>query len=112
MFVTVTSIRLKSVWLYFKLTYNAMHIVRQCKTEAGFIKMKNTGFGYLHYTLSMWKTEDDLKRFAKSGAHLAAMKLSKSLAAEIRTYTFRSDEIPGWKEAKALLNEKGKVLKY
>ncbi len=112
MFVTVTSIKLKSVWLYFKLTYNAMHIVKQCKAETGFIKMKNTGFGYNHFTLSLWKTEEDLKRFAKSGAHLEAMKLSRSIATEIRTYTYKADEMPAWGEAKTLLAEKGKVIKY
>lgn len=112
MFVTVTSLKLKSVWLYFKLTYNAMHIVKQCKTETGFIKMKNTGFGYNHYTLSLWKTEENLKRFARSGAHLIAMKMSRSIATEIRTYTYKADEMPAWREAKALLAEKGKVLKY
>ncbi len=112
MYITVTSIKLKSVWLYFKLTYNAMHIVKQCKQEPGFIKMKNTGFGYLHYTLSAWKTEEDIKQFARRGAHLNAMKISKSLADEIRTYTYRTDEFPAWKDAKLLLAEKGKIIKY
>ena len=65
--------------------------------------MKNTGFGYLHYTLTLWQAEDDLKRFARTGAHLAAMKQSASLATEIRTYTFQAEKLPDWNRAKQLL---------
>jgi len=72
--------------------------------------MKNTGFGYLHFTLSAWETTEDLKRFAREGAHLNAMKKSSTLATEIRTYTYQGDRFPGWKEAKKTLFEKGKVL--
>ncbi len=112
MVVTVTSIKLKSVWYYFKLTIFGYKIVKQLKSEKGFIKMKNTGFGYLHYTLSAWQTEEDLKRFSRSGAHAEAMKQSKSIAAEIRTYTFPAESFPGWKDSKSLLEEKGKIIKF
>lgn len=74
--------------------------------------MKNTGFGYLHFTLSVWETEEDLKRFAREGAHLKAMKKSSVLATEIRTYTYQDVCPPNWKEAKNLLLEKGKVLTF
>lgn len=74
--------------------------------------MKNTGFGYLHFTLSVWEKEDDLKRFAREGAHLKAMKRSSTIASEVRTYTYESNESPNWKEAKQLLLEKGKVLTW
>lgn len=72
--------------------------------------MKNTGFGYLHFTLSVWENEEAMKTFARSGKHLEAMKASREIAAEIRTYTFRSEQIPDWKEAKTLLVEKGKAI--
>ena len=74
--------------------------------------MKNTGFGYMHYTLSAWQSEEDLKRFAKSGAHLDAMKKSKEIATELATYTYQGEEMPDWTKAKALLLEKGKLLKF
>lgn len=112
MIITVTSLRLRRLWGFFKLTYLAMHIVRQTQTQPGFISMKNTGFGYMHYTLSAWESEEDVKRFARTGAHRDAMKFSRSLATEIRIYTFRCDEVPDWKEAKQLLLENGKVFSF
>ena len=84
MLVNVTSIRLRSLWGYFPLTYNAMKIVRQIKSQPGFVRMKNTGIGYDHYTLSVWQDEQSMKIFAKTGAHLEAMKKSATLAYEIR----------------------------
>mgnify|MGYP003498266256 FL=1 len=87
-------------------------IQKQAKSEKGFIKMKNTGFGYEHYTLSVWQSEADLKRFARSGEHSAAMKHTRELASEVRTYTYTSDTIPEWKNVKQLLKEKAKVLKF
>ena len=101
MFVTVTSLKLKSVWGFFKLSWHGLQISNQAKQEQGFVTIKNTGFGYLHYTLTQWKTEEDLKRFARSGAHLTAMKKSSELASEIRTYTYVADQLPNWKEAKS-----------
>lgn len=112
MVVTVTSLRLKSAWLFFKLSWHGLQISRQAKTKPGFIKMKNTGFGYLHYTCSAWQDEASMKNFAKTGAHLKAMKKSSAMATEIKTYTFETDRMPDWIEAKTLLAEKGKSLLY
>ena len=87
-------------------------IQKQAKSEKGFIKMKNTGFGYEHFTLSVWQSEADLKRFARSGEHSAAMKHTRELASEVRTYTYTSDIIQEWKNVKKLIKKKAKVLKF
>jgi heme-degrading monooxygenase HmoA len=112
MVITITSLKLRHWWSFFKLSLWGLKIVQQTKTQKGFIEMKNTGFGYLHFTLSVWETEADVKNFARSGAHLEATKQSRKLATEIRIYTFRSDEIPDWKDAKRLLFERGKVFSF
>jgi len=112
MVITVTSIKLRSVWKFFKLSLFGYKVQKQIKTEKGFLKLKNTGFGKDHYTLSVWESEADLKRFSKTGAHAEAMRSSKELSTEIRIYTYTSDSIPDWKEAKTLLVEHGKVLNF
>ena len=112
MFVTITSLKLKSVWGFFKLSLNGLKISNQAKKEKGFVALKNTGFGYMHYTLTLWESEEDLKRFARSGAHKEAMKQSASLADEVRIYTFPADELPNWREAKKLLSQQGRVFTF
>jgi len=40
------------------------------------------------------------------------MKKSATIATEIRTYTYQTEILPEWREAKKALNEKGKVLRW
>lgn len=112
MIVTVTSLKLRKLWNFFRLSWHGLQVLKQSKNQKGFIKIKNTGFGYLHYTLSAWETEEDVKNFAKSGAHLKAMKESAAIATQITTYTYETDKMPDWKEAKELMIQKGKVLRF
>lgn len=108
--IVVTSIKLNSIWQYFKLTYLAMHIVKQCKTEKGFLGMKNRGFGKLHYTLSAWESAEDMERFVHRDAHLEAMKHTRELASELRFYNYDAASMPSWDEAKRLLAENGRIF--
>lgn len=112
MVITVTSLKLRRLWGYFKMTYLSMHIVRQTRTQPGFVAMKHTGFGYLHFTLSVWESAEDARRFAHSGAHKEAMKSSRQLSSEIRIYTYQGDHLPSWKEAKRLLLANGKCFSF
>jgi len=60
--------------------------------------------------MTLWNNESDLREFAKSGAHLAAMKKNRSQTAkEIRAITIETDTLPNWKEAMRLLEE-GNVI--
>jgi len=111
-YITITSLKLKSAWGFFKLSWFGYKISNQAKAEKGFINMKNTGFGKLHYTLTQWQTQEDLKRFAHSGEHLKAMKESARLASEIYTYTYPGEQMPDWRTAKKLLLQNGKPLTF
>lgn len=111
MVVTITSLELKSPLRFFSLSYRALHIVRQIK-QTGCLIYRSTGFWTLHYTLTAWNTVEELKTFSKSGAHLQAMKHASELAKEICTLTYETDHLPDWKEAKALLKAKGRVLTF
>lgn len=107
---TITSIELKGPLKFFALSANAMKIIKQLKTT-NCKAFKKQGFWTKHYTMTLWNSEEELRDFAKSGAHLEAMKLSKTLAKEIWTYTYETDSLPNWKEAKSLLRQ-GKVIRY
>ncbi|PIQ28028.1 DUF3291 domain-containing protein [bacterium (Candidatus Blackallbacteria) CG17_big_fil_post_rev_8_21_14_2_50_48_46] len=112
MYITVTSLKLKALWFYFELSLHGLKITQQTQKQSGFIKMKNTGFGWMHYTVSAWQSKEALERFSHSGAHLEAIKSGQKLAQEVRIYTYEGDQLPTWKEAKKLLAEKGRVIQY
>lgn len=107
---TITSIELRGPLKFFVLSSNALQIIKQLKaTKCKDFRKK--GIWTTHYTMTLWNNEDELKDFARSGAHLEAMKASKKIAKEIRTITIDTDYLPNWTEAKALL-QKGSVIKY
>jgi heme-degrading monooxygenase HmoA len=112
MYVTITEIELKSIWHFFKLSQLALGITLQMKKSNGFREFKKTGFGKKHYTISQWDSQIDMKNFATSANHLAAMKQSAKLANKIVTLSYESESIPEWKEAKILLESKGKVIQW
>lgn len=100
--LTITYIRLKGSLKFFALSYKAMGILNQLKAT-NCVGMKKQGIWKDHYTMTLWHSEEDLKAFARSGAHLKAMKESQSIASEIKTLTIDATEFPSWEEAKALL---------
>ena len=112
MVITVTYIKLKNPFKFFKLSMYAYKIMQQTKQSNGFIRMLNKGIWTDHYTLSAWQTMDDVKTFAQSGEHHTAMKQSKSISNQIITYTYTTEIFPDWKSAKALMHEHGKVLNF
>lgn len=112
MVITITSLRLRSLFGFFPLTYTAMGIVRQIRKRSGFLGMRNTGFGYLHFTISAWENAASAKAFAHSGAHHSAMRNGGKLATEIRVHTYEAAAMPGWAEAKRLVAEKGRVIAF
>jgi len=107
---TITSIELKGPLQFFALSTRAMKIVKQLKST-NYKDFKKQGFWTKHYTMTLWNSEQEMKQFASSGAHLEAMKESRKIAKEIQTITIDADSLPSWKEAKELL-KKGKTLNY
>lgn len=111
MYITITSIRLKSPLKFFLLSFRGMKITFQLN-KTSVLKIKNWGFWTMHYTLTAWKSHDDLKTFSRTGAHLEAMKRSAELAREIRTYTYEADRLPDRREAEQLLMENGRAIVF
>lgn len=107
---TLTSIELKGPLKFFALSAQALQILRQLKATR--VKdFKKKGLWTTHYTMTLWENESDLQDFARSGAHLEAMKNAATIAKEIRTITIEAKSLPSWKEAKRIL-ENAKAIRY
>ena len=107
---TITYIELNGPFKFFALSAKALSIIKQLKAT-NYKDFKKKGVWTKHYTMTLWNNEEELKAFAKSGAHLKAMQSSAKIAKEIRTITIDAEKLPNWKEAKILL-EKGKVYTF
>lgn len=108
--VTITEIELKSPLHFFSLSLYALNIVKQLN-KTNHVAFKKTGIWTKHYTMTLWETEEDLVAFARSGAHLKAMKESKKIAKKIKSLTIDADQFPDWKRAKEML-EKVEGIRY
>lgn len=111
MIAVITLIELKHPFKFFELSYNALKIINQLK-KSKYKAYKNTGFWTTHYTMTLWENHDDMHAFARSGAHLEAMKKSANMAKELRTHTIEVNELPKWKDAKSILRKDGKSNYY
>lgn len=109
--IVITLIELKTPWHFFSLSRQALYIMLQLK-KTNYLDFKKTGVWTKHYTMTSWKNETDMQTFARSGAHLKAMQNSARIAKEIHTLTIDRETLPDWTEAKKLLEEKGKVIRY
>lgn len=108
--VTITYLELKSPLKFFALSAKALRIVKQLRAT-NCSEFKKRGIWTKHYTMTLWNNDNELKDFARSGAHLDAMRKSKDIAKEIKTLTIDADKLPTWKEAKKLL-ETAKSLRF
>ncbi|MGW9685098.1 DUF3291 domain-containing protein [Flagellimonas sp. 2504JD1-5] len=88
-----------------------MYIVNQIKGSQC-VALQKLGFYKKHYTMSLWRNREEMNQFARSGSHLAAMKKTASMANEVTTLVMEADKFPKWSEAKSLLKQKGKLLRY
>lgn len=111
MILTITLIELRSPLLFFKLSAYHIKITKQAK-NASCISIKSTGFWTSFYTMTLWESTEAMKNFARSGLHLEAMKLSSTIAREVRTLSIESNSLLSWNEAKEKLRSSGKILKY
>ena len=100
--VTITQIDLKTPFHFFRLSWYALNILNQLK-ETNYIDFKKTGIWTTHYTMTLWKSEEDMMAFARSGAHKKAMIDSKKIAKRIKTITIDAEKLPDWKTAKEIL---------
>lgn len=108
--VVITSIELKGPLKFFLLSNEARKIIKQLKGTRC-LAFKKRGFWIKHYTMTLWKDENELKEFATSGAHLEAMKAGEKIAKEINTIIIDRNQLPSWQEAERLL-ESGTVIRY
>lgn len=111
MICTITSLTLDKPWGFFRFSWDALQITKQLR-GSGQLSFQKGGIGMTHYTMTTWPDRETMQAFARSGAHLEAMKKSARYAREIRTYTFEADAAPAWEDAKSILLEKGKVLRF
>ena len=99
MYISVTLLKLTNPLKIGDFVKFAFAINQQISKAEGVIKFK-TGNKWLinNYTLSVWKSKQDMIKFISSGAHKEAMKVSKQIASGLFSYGYEAVEMPNYKE--------------
>lgn len=82
--------------------------MRQIKAAKGMLSIDTKGTNFTNfYTLTSWRSKEDMLQFMKNGAHAVAMKNSVKFAKKITVHGYEGDHKPNWDEAIQLLVNKG-----
>lgn len=107
MYISLTGLKPKGFFAYFRFWLLAIPSFRQAQTALGNLHCDVKKVQEYQCTITAWESKDAMLNYLRSGAHLKAMKAFHQIATG-PTYGYESDTIPSWEGAYALLMEKGK----
>jgi len=99
-YVSITGLRLKSIWGTPRFLLHAFRSMRQAKRAPGLLFAQARSVKGVQHTLTVWRSRDDMRAFLKSGAHLAAMQNFREIATG-GACGYEAEKAPSWDEALA-----------
>jgi hypothetical protein len=113
MFISVTRLKVKGVWrlgTFFMMTVPSF---KQAQQAPGNLLAQTHTLGLLTYgTLTAWESEAAMRAYRNSGAHLEAMKRSRSFTTLLQSTHFEATEAPTWPDALARMEADPKSIKF
>lgn len=106
-YVSVTGLRLRSVWVWPRFAWHAVRSMRQARTAEGNLFADARRIDGVHHTLTVWTSRDAMRAYLVAGAHLEAMKAFKDIG-EGTTVGYTADAVPTWWSALAVLETDGR----
>jgi hypothetical protein len=107
--VSITGLEVASVWLFPRFMTLTIPALSQARVAPGNVHAETNRIDGIMHTMTAWESREDMLRYVRSGAHLEAMKNLKKVASYAKTYTYESDTIPTWPEARRLWEERGRL---
>jgi hypothetical protein len=109
-FVSVTRLRVRSIWFLLPFTLASLRTRQQLRRAPGFIEGRLTiEFPFAFWTMSIWKSHDDMRRFRNAPPHLDAMRRLPHWCDEASYVHWeqRDTELPSIDAAYRILHKQG-----
>ena len=106
-YVSITGLKVKSVW---KVLYFFSHAVRskmQADSAPGALFVGVKKINGIHHTLTAWESKKHMQDYIYKGHHLKAIQIFKKIATG-KTFGYEARELPSWDEVHRLWLEQGK----
>ena len=108
-YISITGLRIKSGFAKMRFWWLTIPAMMQAKKATGNISADARSVDGTHHTLSVWRDQQSMLAYLRSGAHLKAMRNYKSLGSG-SVYGFHADEAPSWEKALQLWREHGRAV--
>ncbi|MEO9964991.1 MAG: hypothetical protein ABJF11_04335 [Reichenbachiella sp.] len=110
MYVSITRLKLRSIWSLAKFGRQSNLVARQAKAAPGnlMVKLSNRWFNTF-YTITHWNSKEAMQQFMINGEHKKAMQQWAVYASEVKVYGFETMDPPTWKEARLMVENKGRI---
>lgn len=103
MIIIITEIKVKNFWKYPAFLKHTMRAFKQAKLQEGNLHSSINAKGMSGFTITAWRTKDNMLQFKNSGNHKIAMKQISKLSSGYKTLVYESEQTPEWNEALTLL---------
>lgn len=107
LYVSVTGLRLKSSLHAPVFWWHALRSMAQAKAAVGLVKADARRIDGVNHTLTVWESEEAMRTFLVTGAHLAAMKAFHGIATGY-AIGFHAEVVPDWEEVHVIWLRNGK----
>ncbi len=106
MIVAVNRLTLKSLWVLPRFLRLSGKALKQAKNANGNMSaiVRNQDFKYF-WSFTTWQTEEDMKAYFRSGAHLKAIKRTSELASGLLSTHREANSIPSLSKAHVWFKE-------
>ena len=82
MYVSITGLKTKNIFSWFKFWVLAIPAFRAAQRAKGIIFCETKKIKNYHHTLTVWESKNDMLHYKKSGSHMKAMQSLKILPLE------------------------------
>ena len=113
-FVSVTRLRIRSVWFMPRFALDALSSLRQCKQAGGFLNGSLLPDRKLTFwTMTLWRDQAAMRAYMAGGAHLEAMPKLLDWCDEASVAHWIQDDLtpPSWEEAAQRMRTQGRPSK-
>eukprot|EP00543_Licmophora_paradoxa_P002000 CAMPEP_0202458046 /NCGR_PEP_ID=MMETSP1360-20130828/20837_1 /ASSEMBLY_ACC=CAM_ASM_000848 /TAXON_ID=515479 /ORGANISM="Licmophora paradoxa, Strain CCMP2313" /LENGTH=112 /DNA_ID=CAMNT_0049078373 /DNA_START=204 /DNA_END=542 /DNA_ORIENTATION=+ len=83
----------------------------QAKITPGIISADSRTINGVQHTLTAWKSRKDMLAFYRSESHVEAMKAFSRIASRGKVFSYESENIPSWEEAREIWEKNGREYK-
>jgi hypothetical protein len=112
--VSVTRLRIRSIFYMPLFALHAFRSAAQAQRSEGIQDFSTRVEAWdTHWTKTVWKGEDSMRRFRNSGAHQVAMRILSEICSEASYTRWQQDtpEPPTWEEAQQRMLAQGVLSK-